>query len=197
MILEPFFNYHNNMSGRFQLEYNVKGIFKNKYNEISEEILQYESETFLFANNYGERCFEEIKRKVKSKSWELDSFTFEGRSAGWFSLNFIGDLKKLTEKQTNKLNEIVTKYYLNYNKELNLAYKEVKPIFEYNKVYSIDKIIELSKEYNLDVLELGDMVIGSNFLVVTNKDKQKLFSFMYIEYTVKEGSLYKCIYSDN
>ena len=126
-------NIHNrDFKGDFTIEWDVKGL-GSKAN-ISEEDFEVEYETGSFSNSYGQKCFEEIKSKVKPKSWSIRDWSFAGRSNGWFVLICDGNEDypisgygdDVTDSQMDKMNSIVDKYKKNYTKELEEFYGKEK-----------------------------------------------------------------------
>jgi hypothetical protein len=126
-------NIHDkDFKGDFTIEWDVKGL-GSKAN-ISEEDFEYEYETGAFSNSYAQKCFDEIKSKVKPKSWSIKDWSFAGRSNGWFVLICDGNEDypvsgygdDVTDSQMDKMNSIVDKYKKNYTKELEEFYSKEK-----------------------------------------------------------------------
>ncbi len=107
----------------FTIEFNVKNpTVKN----IPEDLWQHEYETGQFTNKYGDKCFAEIRKVIKSKKWYVKDWSFAGRSNGWFVLlcneSAPGHLEPVTEVQVDKITKIVDKYLSNYGQAMEEFY---------------------------------------------------------------------------
>ena len=112
--------HHHDFKANFTIEWDVKNVGSNA--NISEDDWEYEYTSGTFTNVYAQRCFDEIKSKVKPKDWHIEDWSFAGRSHGWFALICYGDKNDVTDSQMDKMNSIVDKYSKNYSKELEEFY---------------------------------------------------------------------------
>lgn len=115
------FNRHlMDFRANFTIEFDVKS---PNTNEIDTDISKYEFETGEFANFYGDSLYNEILEKLpENDDWYISDWSFAGRSNGWYALLCNGNQESVTKDELYIIQDIVNKYWDNYNRELNLYY---------------------------------------------------------------------------
>lgn len=103
----------------FTMEFNVKNL---NWDNLDPDLVTTENETGWFANNYAQELTYEIQKRIKSRTWSVDDWSFAGRSNGWFVLICYGDMERVTPKQQGDIETLVAKYKKNFNKELKKYY---------------------------------------------------------------------------
>ena len=106
----------------FTMEFDVKN---PNISDIPEDILQNEFEIGSFANQYGKKCFDEIVEKlnnIKNDEWDLDDWSFGGRSNGWYILLCSGDESSVGPESEGIIETIVSEYFSNYSEEMKRFY---------------------------------------------------------------------------
>lgn len=104
----------------FTIEFNVK----NPYiTGIPEDIIKHEFETGEFTNEYGDELFQVLDTyNWGGQKWEIKDWSFAGRSSGWYALLCAGDKDSVRPETLSKIETIVTRYFLQYNRRLKEFY---------------------------------------------------------------------------
>jgi len=68
--------------------------------------------------------------------------------------------------------------------------------FKLNGDHSYPEIENNFSDENYEIKELGENIIGANFIVVQNNNNGMLHSFILIGYNSKLGNIYKLIFKD-
>jgi len=72
----------------------------------------------------------------------------------------------------------------------------IPEIFEKGKEYNFTQIEKFCSEDDYELTELGSIVIGSSFIILTHNNSGKNISFVLSGYNTVYGNLYECIYTD-
>lgn len=103
----------------FTIEFNVKG--PEIPGELSEDLLEAEWSTGNFTNDYAGRCYAELASTI-TRGWQIDDWSFAGRSNGWFVLLCKGNSEKVKDQILEEFEFVVESYFRNYGKNLAKHY---------------------------------------------------------------------------
>ena len=68
--------------------------------------------------------------------------------------------------------------------------------FKKGAEYNYTQIKKFSNENDYELTEVGSIVIGSSFIVLTHNNSNRNISFVLSGYNTIYGNLYECIYTD-
>lgn len=97
----------------FTIEFDVKN--PSVPDCVSEEDREHEMQTGDFTNAYCDEAFRKMLGAApKSRRWEIEDWSFAGRSNGWFALMCRGEVSAVTVRQLEKLAAIANKFFSEY-----------------------------------------------------------------------------------